>query len=65
MGARVSVKGGGHALVGVGAVVLGILALVGIAPATLVLVGFLAVSLALLFSGTAMGARLLAPRHAH
>jgi hypothetical protein len=59
------VAGGGHALLGVSAVVLGILALVGVVPGMLILIGFLVVSLALLFSGTAMGARLLAPHHAH
>lgn len=58
---------GGEVLVGIGAVVLGILALIGVhnvQPGTLVLIGFLAVGLAMLLSGSARGARtLVATRH--
>jgi hypothetical protein len=57
---------GGEILVGIGAVVLGILALVGFVPTTLVLVGFIAVGAAMLLSGTAFGARVFGVlRHAH
>jgi hypothetical protein len=65
MSTRGGVAGGGHGLIGVAAVVLGILALVGVSPTALILVGFLAVSFALIFSGTFLGARLLGPHHAH
>jgi hypothetical protein len=50
---------GGQVLVGVGAIVLGILALLGIAPMMLSLVAVLAVGCSLLFSGSAVGARAL------
>jgi hypothetical protein len=50
---------GSQTLVGIGAIVLGILALLGIYPLTLVLVGLLAVGCAALLSGTAVGARML------
>lgn len=57
---------GGEILVGIGAVVLGILALVGFQPTTLVLVGFIAVGAAVLLSGSAFGARVFGVlRHAH
>jgi hypothetical protein len=57
---------GGEVLVGVGAVVLGILALLGLNSVTLVLIGFLGVGTALLLSGTAFGARMLGLfHHAH
>jgi hypothetical protein len=56
---------GGDLMVGIGAVVLGILALLGLAPATLVLVGYLGVGAALLLSGSAFGARMFGiVRHA-
>ncbi len=55
----VEVSAGGEALVGVGALVLGILALLGVSPTTLVLVGFLGVGGAMLLSGTALSARIL------
>ena len=48
---------GGEVLIGVGAVVLGILALLGVQPLTLVLVGFLSVGSAIMLSGSALGAR--------
>lgn len=61
-----TVSAGSEVLVGVGAVVLGILALLGIDSATLVLVGFLGVGAALLLSGSAFGARMFGiMRHAH
>ncbi|MEJ2508744.1 MAG: hypothetical protein P8009_04545 [Gammaproteobacteria bacterium] len=47
-------------LVGVAAAVLGILALVGIAPMPLALIGLLAVGASVLLSGSAVGGRLLA-----
>jgi hypothetical protein len=50
---------GGQVLVGIGAIVLGILALLGIAPLMLTLVAVLAVGASLLFSGSAVGARAL------
>jgi hypothetical protein len=57
---------GGKTFVGIGAMVLGILALLGIAPLTLVLVGLLAVGLVALLSGTALGTRMLGfVRHHH
>lgn len=46
-------------LAGVAAAVLGILALVGLAPTTLVLIGLLAVGASVLLSGSAVGGRLL------
>lgn len=50
---------GGQVLVGIGGIVLGILALLGLAPLTLTLVGMLAVGFSLLMSGSAVGARIL------
>jgi hypothetical protein len=50
---------GGQVLVGTGAIVLGILALLGLSPLTLTLVGMLAVGFSLLMSGSAIGARML------
>ena len=50
---------GAQALAGVGAVVLGILALIGTLPETLTLVGLLAVGTAVLFSGSAVSSRLV------
>jgi hypothetical protein len=61
-----NLSAGGEILIGIGAVVLGILALAGFEPTTLVLVGFIAVGAAVLLSGSAFGARLFgALRHAH
>ena len=59
--ARQSVLGAAalDALVGVGAVVLGILALLGYHPMTLVLVSVLGLSGALLLTGSAIGARMM------
>jgi hypothetical protein len=53
-----SASAGGEVLMGIGAVVLGILALLGFAPVTLVLIGLLAVGASVLLSGTAFGARM-------
>jgi hypothetical protein len=64
--ARGKVMGSGHVLVGVAGIVLGILALIGVGPMTLVLIGLLAIGFAVLISGTAWGARHLHPlHHAH
>jgi hypothetical protein len=60
---RGGLSGTGHALVGCGGVVLGILALVGVYPVVLTLIGLLAVSGALLLSSIAMGARIRGPHH--
>lgn len=57
--AFVSATAGTQVLVGVGAVVLGIIALQGIAPLTLVMVGLLGLGAAVLLSGTALGAEML------
>ena len=48
----------GEVMVGICAVVLGILALVGLVSATLVLVGYLGVGATILLSGSAFGARM-------
>jgi hypothetical protein len=54
-----SMNAGGEVLVGIGAVVLGILALLGVQPTlTLVLVGLLGVGVAVLLAGSAFGARM-------
>ena len=55
----VSAAAGTQVLVGLAAGVLGILALVGIAPMPLVLVGLLTVGTSLLLSGGAVGGRLI------
>ncbi len=55
----VNASAGTEVLVGAGAIVLGILALLGIAPLTLVLVGLLSVSAGLFLAGSAVGARML------
>jgi hypothetical protein len=61
----ISLSAGGEVLVGIGAVVLGILALLGLDAVTLVLVGFLGVGGAVLLSGSAFGARMFSMmRHA-
>lgn len=52
-------RAGGQALVGAGAIVLGILALLGLAPTVLNLIALLAVGGALVIGGTAIGARML------
>jgi hypothetical protein len=51
---------GGHALVGLGAVVLGILAVVGLSPLVLILAALLALGAGALFSGSAQGTRAVA-----
>jgi hypothetical protein len=53
---------GGQLMVGIGATVLGILALVGVAPTTLSLVGLLAIGASILLTGTAAGAALFGAR---
>lgn len=61
-----SVAAGGEVLVGIGAVVLGILALLGIYPLTLVLVGFLGVGGAVMLGGSVLGTkafRVMYPAH--
>lgn len=60
-----SLSSGGDVLVGIGAVVLGILALLSVAPITLVLVGYIGVSAVVLLSGTALGARMVGVMHHH
>jgi len=50
----------GHVMVGIAAIVLGILAVVGVSQLTLVLVGLLCLGAAALFSGSALGARSMA-----
>ncbi len=57
---------GGEVLFGIGAVVLGILALLGFDPLLLTLVGLLAVGFAAMLSGSAVGARVFGIlRHQH
>ena len=57
---------GGDLLIGVGAVVLGILALLGVYPLTLVLIGLLAVGGAVMLGGSVLGAKTFHfPRLAH
>lgn len=55
----VSAAMGTQVLVGLAGGVLGILALIGLAPTALVLVGMLAIGASLLLSGSAIGARLI------
>ena len=55
----VYVSSGADVLVGAGAIVLGILALVGVAPMTLSLIGILGVGAAALMSGTSVGWQLI------
>lgn len=55
----VGLSAGGEVLVGIGAIVLGILALLGFQPMTLVLVGLLSVGVAVLMSGSAFGSRVV------
>jgi hypothetical protein len=55
----VHASSGSKTFVGIGAMVLGILALLGLFPLTLTLAGLLAVALVALLSGTALGARML------
>lgn len=49
----------GQLLVGLGAVVLGILAVIGHSPLTLILVGLLALGVAELFNGSGLGRRMM------
>jgi hypothetical protein len=55
----VAAASGVQLLLGLGAITLGILALVGITPITLVLVGFLSVGASILFSGSAIAGRMI------
>lgn len=57
--AFVTATTGTQVLVGIGALVLGIIALQGIVPLTLVMVGLLGLGAAVLLSGTALGAEML------
>jgi hypothetical protein len=54
---------GAHVLVGIGAIVLGILALLGISPLSLVLVAELALGATIVLSGAAMGGRVMSVLH--
>lgn len=54
---------GTQVLVGIGAIVLGILALVGLDPGALSLVGLLAVGASILLSGSAVSGRMLSMLH--
>jgi hypothetical protein len=49
----------GQSLVGLGAVVLGILAVIGLSPLTLILVGLLSLGVAELFNGSGLGHRMM------
>jgi hypothetical protein len=51
-GAVVAVGSGGHMLIGLATVVLGILAVIGLVPMTLILVGLLCLGASALFSGS-------------
>lgn len=55
----IEMASGTEVLVGIGAIVLGILALLGMAPRTLVLVALLALGAAVLFSGSAVSSRMV------
>ncbi len=50
---------GTQMLIGIATIVLGILALIGIDPVTLSLVGLLATGASILFSGSAVSSRML------
>jgi hypothetical protein len=54
----IGLSSGGEVFMGIGAVVLGILSLLGLDPVILVLVGYLGVGAAVLLSGSAFGARM-------
>jgi hypothetical protein len=54
---------GAQVLIGIAAVVLGVLAVIGIAPLILILVGLLASGFSILVSGTAVGSKMLAGLH--
>lgn len=58
-----SVAAGGEVLVGIGAVVLGILSLLGIYPLTLVLVGFLGVGGVVMLGGSVLGTKMYRSMH--
>jgi hypothetical protein len=55
----IEMASGTEVLIGIGAVVLGILALLGMAPRTLVLIALLALGATVLFSGSAISSRML------
>lgn len=52
----------GQLLVGLGAVVLGVLAVIGLSPLTLILVGLLSLGVAELFNGSGLGHRMMIGR---
>lgn len=54
----IEMASGTEVLIGIGAVVLGILALLGMAPRTLVLIALLALGATVLFSGSAISSRM-------
>ncbi len=56
----VSAAAGAQVLIGISAVVLGVLAVIGVDPLTLVLVGLLAGGFSVLLSGTTVGAKMIA-----
>lgn len=58
-----SVAAGGDVLIGIGAVVLGILALLGLYPLTLVLVGYLGVGGAVMLGGSVLGTKMFRSMH--
>ncbi|HEX8789565.1 MAG TPA: hypothetical protein VF765_01340 [Polyangiaceae bacterium] len=61
-----TVAAGGEVLIGIGAVVLGILSLLGLYPVTLVLVGFLGVGGVVMLGGSVLGTksfRVMHPAH--
>lgn len=60
LSASVDVANGSEVLVGLGTIVLGILALVGLAPLTLTLVGLLSVGASVMFAGSALGGKMAA-----
>ena len=59
----VFVTSGGQILIGIGAIVLGILALLGMSPLMLALIATLGIGGSMLLSGTAIGTRMLSVLH--
>jgi len=55
----IEMASGTEVLIGIAAIVLGILALLGMAPRTLVLIGLLALGATVLFSGSAISSRMV------
>lgn len=56
---------GTESLMGVGAMILGILALVGVAPATLTIIGVLSLGAGILMSGSMVGAKMASSMRSH